>query len=82
MKLHRYIDHDSQMTPIDFQVSRIIKLHRYIDHDLQMTPIDFQVTRSKIDHDSQMTVLSTGFLSGAPRVVHGVSPPDDDFFLI
>jgi len=22
MKLHRYIDHDSQMTPIDFQVTR------------------------------------------------------------
>ncbi|KAH3833000.1 hypothetical protein DPMN_106301 [Dreissena polymorpha] len=22
MKLHRYIDHDSQMTPIDFEVTR------------------------------------------------------------
>ena len=22
MKLHRYIDHDSKMTPIDFQVTR------------------------------------------------------------
>ncbi|KAH3821161.1 hypothetical protein DPMN_122921 [Dreissena polymorpha] len=42
MKLHRYIDHDSQMTPIDFQVTR------YIVHDSQMTPIDFQVTRSKV----------------------------------
>ncbi|KAH3870216.1 hypothetical protein DPMN_033398 [Dreissena polymorpha] len=41
MKLYRYIDHDSQMTPIDFQVTR------YIDHDLQMTPIDFQVPRLK-----------------------------------
>ncbi|KAH3867754.1 hypothetical protein DPMN_030889 [Dreissena polymorpha] len=48
VKLHRYIDHDSQMTPIDFQVTRIMKLHRYIDHDSQMTPIDFQVTRSKV----------------------------------
>ncbi|KAH3727015.1 hypothetical protein DPMN_052940 [Dreissena polymorpha] len=46
MKLHRYIDHDWQMTTIDFQVTRIIKLHRYIDHDWQMTPIDFQVTRA------------------------------------
>ncbi|KAH3872820.1 hypothetical protein DPMN_036043, partial [Dreissena polymorpha] len=36
-----YIDHDSQMTPIDFEVTR------YIDHDSQMTPIDFQVTRSR-----------------------------------
>ncbi|KAH3755773.1 hypothetical protein DPMN_190472 [Dreissena polymorpha] len=36
IKLHRYIDHDWQMTPIYFQVTR------YIDHDLQMTPIDFQ----------------------------------------
>ncbi|KAH3880861.1 hypothetical protein DPMN_004783 [Dreissena polymorpha] len=27
MKLHRYIDHDSQMTPIDFEVIRIMKLH-------------------------------------------------------
>ncbi|KAH3721513.1 hypothetical protein DPMN_064442 [Dreissena polymorpha] len=42
MKFHRYIDHDWQMTPIDFQVTR------YIDHDWQMTPIDFQVTRSKV----------------------------------
>ncbi|KAH3695925.1 hypothetical protein DPMN_083384 [Dreissena polymorpha] len=38
----RYIDHDGQMTPIDFQVTR------NIDHGLQMTPIDFQVTRSKV----------------------------------
>ncbi|KAH3892244.1 hypothetical protein DPMN_016359 [Dreissena polymorpha] len=42
MKLHRYIDHDWQMTPIDFQVTR------YIDHDWQMTHIDFQVTGSKV----------------------------------
>ncbi|KAH3717301.1 hypothetical protein DPMN_060084 [Dreissena polymorpha] len=50
MKLHRYIDHDWQMTPIDFLVTntpRIMKLHRYIDNDWQLTPIDFQVTRSK-----------------------------------
>ncbi|KAH3736080.1 hypothetical protein DPMN_042640 [Dreissena polymorpha] len=46
MKLHRNIDHDWQMTPIDFQVTRIMKLHRNIDHDWQMTPIDFQVTSS------------------------------------
>ncbi|KAH3695133.1 hypothetical protein DPMN_082589 [Dreissena polymorpha] len=39
MKLHRNIDHDSQMNPIDFEVIR------YFDHDSQMTPIDFQVTR-------------------------------------
>ncbi|KAH3832270.1 hypothetical protein DPMN_105551 [Dreissena polymorpha] len=45
MKLNRYIDHDWQMTPIDFEVTRFMKLHRYIDHDWQMTPIDFQVTR-------------------------------------
>ncbi|KAH3871257.1 hypothetical protein DPMN_034452 [Dreissena polymorpha] len=47
MKLHRYIEKDSQMIPNDFEVtrsrSRIMKLHRYTDHDLQMTPIDFQV---------------------------------------
>ncbi|KAH3712285.1 hypothetical protein DPMN_071979 [Dreissena polymorpha] len=42
MKLHRNIDHDWQMTPIDFQITR------FIDHDSQMTPIDFQVTRSKV----------------------------------
>ncbi|KAH3769219.1 hypothetical protein DPMN_170468 [Dreissena polymorpha] len=42
MKLYRYIDHESQMTSIDFQVTR------YIDHDLQMTPFDFQVTTSKV----------------------------------
>ncbi|KAH3837059.1 hypothetical protein DPMN_110437 [Dreissena polymorpha] len=42
MRLHRYIDHDWQMTPIDFQVTR------YIDHDWQMTPIDFQVTSIRI----------------------------------
>ncbi|KAH3880648.1 hypothetical protein DPMN_004569 [Dreissena polymorpha] len=42
MKLHRYIDHDWQMTPIDFQVTRIMNLHRHIDHDWQMTPINFQ----------------------------------------
>ncbi|KAH3893707.1 hypothetical protein DPMN_017857, partial [Dreissena polymorpha] len=48
MKLHRYIDHDSQMTPIDFEVTRIMKLHGYIDHDSQMTPIDFEITRSKV----------------------------------
>ncbi|KAH3835219.1 hypothetical protein DPMN_108567 [Dreissena polymorpha] len=48
MKLHRYIDHDSQMTPIDLQVTRIMKLHWYIDHDSQMKPIDFQVTRLKV----------------------------------
>ncbi|KAH3865888.1 hypothetical protein DPMN_028932 [Dreissena polymorpha] len=48
MKLHRYIDHDSQMTPIDFEVTRIMKLHRYIDNDWQRTPIDFQVTTSKV----------------------------------
>ncbi|KAH3829502.1 hypothetical protein DPMN_131498 [Dreissena polymorpha] len=85
MKLHRYIDHDLQMTPIDFevtrskvkvtidndsqmtpidvevtrlkvkvtmtpidfQVTRIMKLHMYIDHDWQMAPIDFQVTRKQ-----------------------------------
>ncbi|KAH3812307.1 hypothetical protein DPMN_140736 [Dreissena polymorpha] len=41
MKLQRYIDHDLQMTPIDFEVTR------YIDHDSQKTPIDFEVTRSK-----------------------------------
>ncbi|KAH3839780.1 hypothetical protein DPMN_113217 [Dreissena polymorpha] len=28
MKLHRNIDHDSQMTPIDFEVNRIMKLDR------------------------------------------------------
>ncbi|KAH3894426.1 hypothetical protein DPMN_018583 [Dreissena polymorpha] len=47
MKLHREIDHDSQMTPIDVQVTR------YIDHDWQMTPIDFEVTRwqaAKFNH--------------------------------
>ncbi|KAH3727395.1 hypothetical protein DPMN_053329 [Dreissena polymorpha] len=49
MKLHRYIDHDSQMTPIDFQVTRIMKLHRFNDHDSQMTPIDIQVTRLKVN---------------------------------
>ncbi|KAH3755493.1 hypothetical protein DPMN_190189 [Dreissena polymorpha] len=38
----------AQMTPIDFQVVRIMKLHRYNDHDSQMTTIDFQVTRSKV----------------------------------
>ncbi|KAH3868720.1 hypothetical protein DPMN_031872 [Dreissena polymorpha] len=48
MKLHRYIDHDLQMTPIDFEVTRIMKLHGKIDHDSQMTPIDFEVTRSKV----------------------------------
>ncbi|KAH3748669.1 hypothetical protein DPMN_183117 [Dreissena polymorpha] len=50
MKLHRFIDHDSQMTPIDFQVTR------YIDHDSQMTLIDFEVTRSKVKvtHNSKM----------------------------
>ncbi|KAH3784515.1 hypothetical protein DPMN_162472 [Dreissena polymorpha] len=47
-KLHRYIDHDSQITSIDVEVTRIMKLHGYIDHDSQMTPIDFQVTRSKV----------------------------------
>ncbi|KAH3791454.1 hypothetical protein DPMN_144940, partial [Dreissena polymorpha] len=41
MKLHRYIDHDMQMTPIDFEVTRSkVKV--------TMTPIDFQVTRSKV----------------------------------
>ncbi|KAH3803860.1 hypothetical protein DPMN_132130 [Dreissena polymorpha] len=47
MKLHRYIDHDWQVTAINSQVTRIMKLHRNIDHDWQMTPIDFQVTRKK-----------------------------------
>ncbi|KAH3812642.1 hypothetical protein DPMN_141078 [Dreissena polymorpha] len=47
MKLHRYIDHDSQMTAIDFQVTRIMKLHRFIDHDWQITPNNVQVTRSR-----------------------------------
>ncbi|KAH3855005.1 hypothetical protein DPMN_097565 [Dreissena polymorpha] len=44
----QYIDHDLQMTPIDFEVTRIMKLHGYIDHDSQMTPIDFEVTKSKV----------------------------------
>ncbi|KAH3700052.1 hypothetical protein DPMN_075018 [Dreissena polymorpha] len=48
MKLHRNIDHDWQMTPIDFQVTRIMKLYRYIDNDWQMTPNNFQITRSKV----------------------------------
>ncbi|KAH3835400.1 hypothetical protein DPMN_108746, partial [Dreissena polymorpha] len=55
MKLNRNIDHDWEMTPIDFPVtssrilrSMIMKLLKYIDHDWQMTPIDFQVTRSKV----------------------------------
>ncbi|KAH3819993.1 hypothetical protein DPMN_121737 [Dreissena polymorpha] len=41
MKLHRYIDHDSQMTPIDFEVtgSKV---------KVTMTPIDFEVNRSKV----------------------------------
>ncbi|KAH3829077.1 hypothetical protein DPMN_131065 [Dreissena polymorpha] len=42
MKLHRYIDHGSQITPIEFQVTR------YINHDLQMTSISFEVTGSKV----------------------------------
>ncbi|KAH3726038.1 hypothetical protein DPMN_051893 [Dreissena polymorpha] len=37
-----YIDHDWQMTPIDFEVTR------HIDHDWQMTPIGFEVTRTKV----------------------------------
>ncbi|KAH3882086.1 hypothetical protein DPMN_006017 [Dreissena polymorpha] len=36
MKLHRYIDHDWQMTPIDVQVSRLKQIttatHRYHHH--------------------------------------------------
>ncbi|KAH3788253.1 hypothetical protein DPMN_166388 [Dreissena polymorpha] len=48
MKLHVYIDHDSQMNTFGFEVTRIMKLHRYIDHDSQMTPIDFQVTSSMV----------------------------------
>ncbi|KAH3810069.1 hypothetical protein DPMN_138455 [Dreissena polymorpha] len=41
MKLHRYIDHASQMTPIDFEVTRSkVKV--------TITPIDFEVTRSKV----------------------------------
>ncbi|KAH3706210.1 hypothetical protein DPMN_065591 [Dreissena polymorpha] len=39
MKLQKYIDHDWQMTPIDFQVTR------HIDYEWQMTPINFKVTR-------------------------------------
>ncbi|KAH3892735.1 hypothetical protein DPMN_016862 [Dreissena polymorpha] len=37
MKLHRYIDHDSQMTPIDVQVIRISD--RYYS-DAQVTQVD------------------------------------------
>ncbi|KAH3696681.1 hypothetical protein DPMN_084157 [Dreissena polymorpha] len=58
MKLHVYIDHDSQMTSIDFEVTRIMKLHRYIDHDSQMTPIDFQVTRSEVKVTREESDLS------------------------
>ncbi|KAH3798850.1 hypothetical protein DPMN_152453 [Dreissena polymorpha] len=43
----RYIDHDWQMTPNYFQVTRIRKVHGDIGHDQQMTPIDFQDSRSK-----------------------------------
>ncbi|KAH3804036.1 hypothetical protein DPMN_132312 [Dreissena polymorpha] len=50
MKLHRYIDHDWKMTPVDFEVTR------YIDHEWQVTPIDFQVI-SYINHDWQMTPI-------------------------
>ncbi|KAH3852063.1 hypothetical protein DPMN_094558 [Dreissena polymorpha] len=54
MKLHRYIDHGWQMTPIDFQVTRvrIRKVHGDIDHDRQMTPIDFQDSRKKSSANS------------------------------
>ncbi|KAH3793420.1 hypothetical protein DPMN_146929, partial [Dreissena polymorpha] len=38
-----YIDHDSQMTPVDFEVTRS-KVKITIDNGWQMTPIDFQVT--------------------------------------
>ncbi|KAH3883168.1 hypothetical protein DPMN_007120 [Dreissena polymorpha] len=31
MKLHRYIDHDSQMTPNDFQVTRSMKFCMWIE---------------------------------------------------
>ncbi|KAH3874604.1 hypothetical protein DPMN_037852 [Dreissena polymorpha] len=62
MKLHRYIDHDSQMTPIDFEVTR---------SKVTMTPIDFEVTRSKvkvtmtpIDFEVTRIVISVDFIEG------------------
>ncbi|KAH3864881.1 hypothetical protein DPMN_027912 [Dreissena polymorpha] len=51
------------MTPIDFQVSRIMELHRYIDHDRQMTPIDFQVTSVKASDKRPVTRCERMYLS-------------------
>ncbi|KAH3715524.1 hypothetical protein DPMN_058235 [Dreissena polymorpha] len=58
MKLHRKIDHDWQMTPIDFQVTR------YVDHDWQMTPINFQVTRSKVKVTQWLPLQLTAHMGG------------------
>ncbi|KAH3889130.1 hypothetical protein DPMN_013180 [Dreissena polymorpha] len=39
MKLHRYIDHDWQMTPIDFQVTRVSRTTRDTLHEAAQIPV-------------------------------------------
>jgi len=58
MKLHRYIDHDSQMTPIDFQVTRS-KVKVSVPKNVFTQWLPLQLTA----HMGGMHVLQTALVS-------------------
>jgi hypothetical protein len=61
MKLHRYIDHDWQMTPIDIQVTRS----------------KAKVTVSKTYSHNARLALRKKNLVAKPRGVRGHAPPEN-----